>query len=739
MTGRLLLAVLLVCVVSVARAGEGDVSAADQAAIVRTMAPSLVHVEYTLRYDKGERPVSGGWTRSTCPVRPYSTFSVSETVTEERPAEMPGALVAPTRVITADPMIHARFIESVRVRFGDQVVEARPSAYPVRGNGQVLELDKPLEGAVPLAFDAAAEGPYLAVTHDRQAGQWTTAVGPVSTAVQVTEAGEAYHGVPIGCLIVDSNGAAVGVSMTGRLPADGSWKGSPLDWPAFSADEMAGLVAKITGVADAAVLRVSLRFRSPKKESGGSWQMSREDAATEKNVLGLLVGERRVLVLAQMAPKATALLERVLVYPPRGDACAAAFESSLTDYGAFVARLEKPLEGALVLADGPILDCRDALLLSAEVTMKGEQRIAYFLRRRIPGFSIGWRQHVYPAAPGDEEGVFLFDTDGRLVALPVSRREKVSLEDRWRDDDAVLTAAADLRAVLADLAAHVDASNVPLSEEEENRLAWMGLVLQPLDRELARANEVSELTRDGEVGALVSYVYPGSPAAAAGVEPGMVLLRLHVEGYPKPLDVSLRDPDRFGGEGFPWDRLDQVPEQYYDRIPKPWPDAENEFTRALTDLGFGKAYEAEFVQGGQVVRKPFKVVLAPPHYAAAPKCKSDDVGLTVRDLTYEVRRYFQRAEDEPGVIVSKIEPGSKASVAGLKPYEIVTHVNDQPVMTADDFGKLIEGQTELRLSVKRMTLGRQVKIRMDAADRPSADEEAEPDGDQPAEPAEADE
>jgi hypothetical protein len=35
--------------------------------------------------------------------------------------------------------------------------------------------------------------------------------------------------------------------------------------------------------------------------------------------------------------------------------------------------------------------------------------------------------------------------------------------------------------------------------------------------------------------------------------------------------------------------------------------------------------------------------------------------------------------------VSKIEPGSRASVGGLKPYEIITHVNDRPIANVKAF------------------------------------------------------
>jgi len=97
----------------------------------------------------------------------------------------------------------------------------------------------------------------------------------------------------------------------------------------------------------------------------------------------------------------------------------------------------------------------------------------------------------------------------------------------------------------------------------------------------------------------------------------------------------------------------------------------------------------------------------------------------VRDLTYELRRYYQRRPDEPGVVVSKIEPGSRAAVAGLRPYEIITHVNDQPVADVGAFRELANDvDQELRLNVRQMTKGRIVKIRADraAATQPAMDE-----------------
>jgi serine protease Do len=107
----------------------------------------------------------------------------------------------------------------------------------------------------------------------------------------------------------------------------------------------------------------------------------------------------------------------------------------------------------------------------------------------------------------------------------------------------------------------------------------------------------------------------------------------------------------------------------------------------------------------------FTVTPSPAHYQSANKFKSDALGLTVKDLTYEVRHYLQRAEDQPGVVVSKLEPGGKASIAGIKPYELVTHVNDQPVSSVADFERLTAVGGDLRLSIKRMSQGRIVTLR----------------------------
>jgi S1-C subfamily serine protease len=222
---------------------------------------------------------------------------------------------------------------------------------------------------------------------------------------------------------------------------------------------------------------------------------------------------------------------------------------------------------------------------------------------------------------------------------------------------------------------------------------------------------VSDQTRDGQTGGLITYIHPDSPAAKAGIKAGMVMLRLRAASQPVPIEIQLEE-DFARAQGFPWERLDEIRDQFFERIFTPWPPVETPVTRALTDLGFGTRFTADFVEEGKLLTQEFEVVPGPTHYESAARFKSESLGITVRNLTYDVLRYIQRKADEPGVVVSRIEPGGRASVAGVKPYELITHIQDQPVSTVADFERLVAAEKgDLKLSLKRMAKGRIATIR----------------------------
>ena len=75
-----------------------------------------------------------------------------------------GDVVAAGQVLMRDLAIHPRFIESIRVRFGQHTCAAQLAALGTDRPAALLSLDGELEGTTPLSFDATAKGPYLSAS-----------------------------------------------------------------------------------------------------------------------------------------------------------------------------------------------------------------------------------------------------------------------------------------------------------------------------------------------------------------------------------------------------------------------------------------------------------------------------------------------------------------------------------------------------------------------------------------------
>jgi serine protease Do len=145
----------------------------------------------------------------------------------------------------------------------------------------------------------------------------------------------------------------------------------------------------------------------------------------------------------------------------------------------------------------------------------------------------------------------------------------------------------------------------------------------------------------------------------------------------------------------------------------PWPDVESELNKLLTQFGVGAKVTLVYARDGQ--RREATVLLesAPLHYKNAPKARHRALGLSVRDMTFEVRRFFKFGEKSPGVVIAKVKPGSPAAVAGLRPFELVTEVNGENVSDAKDFASKIKGRQDLVFAVRRLAQTRMVKIHVE--------------------------
>jgi serine protease Do len=698
------------------------------AKVAAAVAPSLVRVQYTLRYDKGEEPRSlSGLVFRASPrgigTGPYRSAQWDQFIADEQPFETFGIMIAPAtasgvpRVLAPDLMLDARFIERIRIAdaTGSNAVDAAITAHASAQDAVVLQPIAAVPGTSPLVFNVASPEPHYTVRFNDSRGEWSSDVTSMARPLARSARGELFTSLQAEALFVDGAGVGVGSRFETRLPFDDSWKGDPTSWAWMPAKDLQARLDQTKAWADASVLRARIDFRSPKVDPNAAFARGDGDAMTEWTGVAVTIDPSTVLLLADLNAKTTARLERIRIFDAKNEPVTATFKGTLKDFSAIVATLERPISGSTSLAAVPPNTLRGTLLTAAEVDVQGENRTAYQGHTRILGFYTGPQGRVYPDVTSEAD-VVLFDATGGIVALPVKRREKVSVRSDYGEYP-ICTPSAYILEALATPAAGFDVGIAPLTEADENRLAWIGVELQPLDKELARLNKVADQTRDGSTGAIVTFVYSGSPAAKHDIQTGDVLLRLHALGQPKPIEISLDAQSYAFMENFPWDRLDEIPAEVYDRVPSPWGSAENSFTRALTDLGAGTPYEAEVAREGVIRRVPMGVEFGPSHYGSVKRFKDEASGITARDLTYETRRYFQFAPDDPGVIVSKVEAGSKAAVAGLRIFETITHVNDTPVNDVSEFEKVLkaaatgEGPTyEIRLNVKRMTQGRIVKF-----------------------------
>ncbi|HEY9250278.1 MAG TPA: PDZ domain-containing protein, partial [Rariglobus sp.] len=354
------------------------------------------------------------------------------------------------------------------------------------------------------------------------------------------------------------------------------------------------------------------------------------------------------------------------------------------------------------------------MLFTADIRMTGEERVIHCGHLRFSSLQPGYKNRPVPAFGGSKiTTTFLFDSDGRLVGLPMAKRVK-SKQSRWDNPDAFMVAAAEAARFTGETAGWADARNHPLTEAESRRLAWLGVDLQPLDAELALAHGVSTQTDNGGHGALVTHLYAGSPADKAGLKTGDVLLRVLPEGGVKPVNIEV-ERHAFSDQPFPWDRYDEINETYFDRIPAPWLPAENSLHRMLKDFGVGTAYRLDYARAGKVASLELKVEAGPLHFMTAPESVRDALGFRLRELTFETRRFYQLSDDAPALIVARVEAGGAAAVAGLKPYELIITVNDQPVGTAEAFDRAVAAGGVLRIGVRRMNQSRVVVLDTAAA------------------------
>lgn len=296
---------------------------------------------------------------------------------------------------------------------------------------------------------------------------------------------------------------------------------------------------------------------------------------------------------------------------------------------------------------------------------------------------------------------FVLDEDGRVAEIVLSRRFG---ESRWsRDTEAVST--ADLALFVA--GEGVNPEFAPRKAEDRNRLVWLGVETVRLTDALARERKAQSFTKEYSRPPYVTEVYPGSPAEKSGIKTGDVLLAVR-RGNEAERELD-GDSEYYSRD---WGAFFAIGSSYTPSS-TPWPDVENSINTLMTGFGVGAKVTLVYARDGKRCETPVWLEAAPVHYKNAVKARNRTLGLSVKDMTFEVRRYFKFDDSAPGVVIAKVKPGSPAAVAGLMPFELVTEVNGEKVTGAKDFAAKIKGKVDLVFAVRRLAQTRMVKIHVE--------------------------
>ncbi len=483
-------------------------------------------------------------------------------------------------------------------------------------------------------------------------------------------------------IVFDTLGRPIGVALDNSLwtSSDGadSWIGTRI-----MADErrtpeaLAAVSQKIITAAHASVKEIEIRFRSDSR-------VPDEFRLDEGRLMayGLLLDkDGTIFVPTDMDRSVVRKIDKITLI--EGDRrIETQFLGLFRDFGGFLIKAKSVTGEPAALVDQGALP-RGKMFYSLSVRRRYGQRFDEVEYNRYLNVAKSYRESRYPVPRKPlRSGDFLADEEGRLLGFcaPYRRADRDEIlarqsnsQDRARQTRPYLF--SEVASVLRAPQGHFDAFARPMSRKEELRPAWLGVEFQPMTPALARALDAESATRGGARGLLVTDVYDDSPATRNGIKPGDILLSIGLQGYAEEIDLKVP-----AGSG------EYRRSENQGRL---WRPTINYLTALLTQIGPGREARLRLLQGKNENTLDFTVEKAPDDFDNADLFQETSIGLTVRDLTYEVRKVLRLPADAPGVVVSQVQSGSKAAVAQIEPYEIISSVNGQPATSLKEFERLV--------------------------------------------------
>jgi len=191
---------------------------------------------------------------------------------------------------------------------------------------------------------------------------------------------------------------------------------------------------------------------------------------------------------------------------------------------------------------------------------------------------------------------------------------------------------------------------------------WLGVSIQDLSPELADYYGIKD-----KKGALVAQVFEGDPADKAGIKANDIIIE--VDG--KSIDSS------------------------------------RDLTRKIASIEVGNKAAITVLRDGKEKTVTVEIAKRDDSGPLAQR-KSEDsekLGIRIAEATPETAKRFGHPENEKGVLVVEVEPGSKADEAGVRRGDLVKEVNRKPVTSVTELRSEVEKDDKVQLLVKRPTAG----------------------------------
>ena len=641
----------------------------------------------------------------------------------EIPAEFAGFVVGADRVVMQDVRIPPEYVARIEVACAGETVAAEEFEWSPAHDAIVLKTASPLAKAKLLAFAAgdAAVGPrYFFLVREE---------GETVAGVAESKAAEFRHHVEVGkdiyegnpnTIMLNADDEPVTIALQNWVELGHEVVDPPTKWewkPAAARFEaQKALEARLAK----AILPVYIQLEAKPKEGSRYSRWSSDEASDDIDTVCLALEKGIVIVPVGLKPEDTARLAKIEATLPDGGKAQLEFVGSYEKYGAIGVKFA---EGSSPGLEPLPLERRDPLALFGERF----NSVSVANRGGSLKFRTGWVEVRGYARTDNNETIASYselagwngDDDrqkfvnlvvapsGALAALGVRERKESS---SWRSMRLDAMGASLL--ALVDSPAY-DPENIPRALDDRKRTAWLGVETQPAGADIIREKKAGAfLGRYVERAPLVTDVVSNSPAAKAGIREGDILVSVRHPrgGREQPLAV-----ESDYGSMLDWNALferEEFIEIAGSDMPTPWANVEQGVNATLTEFGVGAEVIVAWVRDGSRMEAKAKLELAPVHFRNAPRTRSKDLGITVADMTYEVRKYFKFGDDAPGVVIVKIKGGGPAAVAGLKPLELITQVNGEDVKDAKDFLAKVKDRKDLTFSVRRLTATRVVPIKL---------------------------